>query len=92
MTIKANIKALFIVGIVSLSFCFTLLPLYSQESGILEVEAEGEAAIVGDNSNLARDQALEAAKRNAVEQGIGVLIASETLTENFAQDQTDYSG
>jgi len=44
----------------------------------LEVEATGEAAIVGGNRALARDRATEDALRRAVEQAVGTLVASET--------------
>jgi len=85
MKIKVGLKkALLVVGTASISFLFLLASLYPQEKGIVEVEVEGQAAIVGGKVTLARDQAIEAAKRNAVEQGIGTLVASETLTKNFA--------
>ena len=48
----------------------------------LEVEATGEAALVGGNRALARDRATEDALRRAVEQAIGTLVSSETEVRN----------
>ncbi|MCK4579448.1 MAG: hypothetical protein KAU50_11715 [Candidatus Marinimicrobia bacterium] len=39
--------------------------------------------IVGEGMGMTRDVALSAAKRDAVEQGVGVVIASETVVKNF---------
>jgi len=56
------------------------LPAVAQEA--VEVEATGEAAIVGGNRTLARDRATEDALRRAVEQAVGTLVASETEVKN----------
>jgi hypothetical protein len=48
-----------------------------------EVEAEGVAAILGGNIASARNQALINAQRNAVEQGVGLILDSKTASENF---------
>jgi len=48
-----------------------------------EVEADGVAAILNNNVAGARKQALLNAQRNAVENGVGVLIGSDSLMENF---------
>jgi hypothetical protein len=47
------------------------------------VTAEGIAGIPGGDKGIARDNALKAAQRQAVEQAVGTMIASETAVENF---------
>ncbi|MBK8013615.1 MAG: hypothetical protein IPK13_19965 [Deltaproteobacteria bacterium] len=47
------------------------------------VEVEGVAAIVKDDVAVARDRALDDARRKAVEQVVGTVVSSETLSENF---------
>ncbi len=39
--------------------------------------------VTGEGMGMTHDAALTAAKRNAVEKGVGVIVASETLVENF---------
>ena len=46
------------------------------------VTAEGVAAITG-NATLAREKAIDDALRRAVEQAVGTMISSDTLTNNF---------
>jgi hypothetical protein len=55
----------------------------------VEVEASGIAAILAGNVGGARTQALQNAQRSAVEQGVGVVLDSKTMSENFQviQDQ-----
>jgi len=55
----------------------------------IEVEATGVAAILAGNVGGARTQALLNAQRSAVEQGVGVVLDSKTLADNFQiiQDQ-----
>ena len=48
-----------------------------------EVVVTGSAEIYNDNVPSARNQALLNAQRQAVEQGIGALIDSETISKNF---------
>lgn len=48
-----------------------------------EVIAIGSAEIYSGNVNSARGQALKNAQREAVEQGVGALIDSQTISENF---------
>jgi len=66
---------------------FSLLPLlllaFSAPAWGVEVEAVGTAAILGGNVSSARTQALVNAQRNAVEQGVGLILDSETVTQNF---------
>jgi len=47
------------------------------------VDATGMAGIVNNDLGMARDRALEDARRKAVESVIGVMVDSETLVENF---------
>ncbi|MCB9654995.1 MAG: flagellar assembly protein T N-terminal domain-containing protein [Deltaproteobacteria bacterium] len=47
------------------------------------VEVEGVAAVVKDDVAIARDRALDDARRKAVEQVVGAVVSSETLSENF---------
>jgi hypothetical protein len=49
----------------------------------IDVEAEGVAAVLNNNMAGARKQALLNAQRNAVEEGVGLLLDSKTLSENF---------
>jgi hypothetical protein len=49
----------------------------------VEVNALGEAAILNGNVAGARNQALVNAQRNAVESGVGLVLDSKTMAENF---------
>ena len=51
--------------------------------GSEELVAEGAAAIIGDDKGIARDHAIEDAKRKAVEQGVGSVLMSESKVEEF---------
>ncbi|HDI83618.1 MAG TPA: hypothetical protein ENF18_07505, partial [candidate division WOR-3 bacterium] len=58
----------------------------AQETGSGEVtivEAVGDGSIVQGDLAKARDDAIENALRNAVEQTVGMLLSSETITKNF---------
>ena len=65
------------------------LPFAATPARAVEVEASGLAAILAGNIGSARTQALLNAQRSAVEQGVGVVLDSKTLQENFQiiQDQ-----
>lgn len=60
-----------------------VLALLTPPAHAIEVEAEGVAAILNNNVAGARDQALLNAQRNAVEAGVGTLLDSRTVMENF---------
>jgi len=47
------------------------------------INALGQAAIIGGDTSNARDKAVDDALRKAVEQSVGTIISSETVTENF---------
>ena len=61
-----------------LSLTLWAVPLHAQE-----VIAIGSAAIYNDNVGSAKNQALQNAQRQAVEQGVGALIDSQTISQNF---------
>ncbi|MBF0226860.1 MAG: hypothetical protein HQK76_15530 [Desulfobacterales bacterium] len=60
-------------------FCINCIAEQVEE----KVTVSGEAMIQNADTAGAKRQALESAYRTAVEQGIGVLIDSETLTKNY---------
>jgi len=47
------------------------------------ITAEGMAAVIGGNTVVARDKAIDDALRKAVEQAVGTVVSSDTMTENF---------
>ncbi|MBC7795207.1 MAG: flagellar assembly protein T N-terminal domain-containing protein, partial [Clostridia bacterium] len=47
------------------------------------VTATGQAAVVNNDKSSARDKAIDDALRKAVEQSVGTMISSETVTQNF---------
>src|SRR5262249_1128440 len=49
----------------------------------VDVTAEGTAAIINGNIASAKNQALLNAQREAVEQGVGLVLDSKTRSENF---------
>ncbi|MCD6399331.1 hypothetical protein J7L85_00910 [candidate division WOR-3 bacterium] len=60
---------------------FFLIPLFAQD--VKEIVVEGEGSIVQNDIAKARDNAIDEALRNAVEQAVGLLISSETIAKNF---------
>ncbi len=48
-----------------------------------EIRAKGYGTIYGNNKAAARDKAIEDAQRKAVEQAMGTMISSESVTKNF---------
>ncbi|MEE8396890.1 MAG: hypothetical protein V3S29_12600 [bacterium] len=60
-----------------------LTAVFAKPAAAIDVEAVGQAAIFSGNVASARSQALVNAQRNAVEQGVGVLLDSKTVAENF---------
>ena len=48
-----------------------------------EVTAVGQAAIMSNDVSMARDKAIEDALRKAVEQAVGAMVSSETVTQNY---------
>jgi len=60
-----------------------LIPASAFSTQSQEIKAKGYGTIYGGNKTAARDRAIEDAQRKAVEQAMGTLISSETVTENF---------
>ncbi|MBD3290438.1 hypothetical protein GF337_16660 [candidate division KSB1 bacterium] len=53
------------------------------QSATQQLTATGMATVFGGDKGLARDQAIDDALRNAVEQGLGTFVQSSTLVENY---------
>jgi len=69
-----------------LAIFFNADTLLSQPVAEKVIEAEGIAAVMGEGSEnllLARDEAVKRALRRAIEEGVGTLIDSESLAQNF---------
>ncbi len=47
------------------------------------INASGFAAITGGNTVIARDKAIDDALRKAVEQAVGTMVSSDTMTDNY---------
>ncbi len=78
------------VSFYSVGSMFVALLLVAQAKGVAEaptpattVQAVGQAAIYGNDVAQARDKAIEDAMRKAVEQAVGAMVSSETVTQNF---------
>ena len=74
------------IGLTVLIITATANIAYTQDVPMKTLEAEGIAAITGEGSDAvlnARDEALKRALRRAIEQGVGALIDSESMAQNF---------
>ncbi len=60
---------------------FISFSVFAKNSEVITVK--GEAAILNNDKLSAKDRALDDAKRKAVEQVTGVIVSSESLTQNF---------
>ena len=80
-TLRKNkaLTALFAMGVLLVAGSST----EAQATKADKVTAMGQAAIFGGDKGRARDKAIEDAMRKAVEQAVGAMISSETVTENF---------
>jgi len=67
--------------IIALFFAGWAIAAIAQETQ--EVEISGQAAIYEGDKAQARDKAIDDALRKAVEQAVGTMISSETITENY---------
>ncbi|MBI5074148.1 MAG: flagellar assembly protein T N-terminal domain-containing protein [Nitrospirae bacterium] len=47
------------------------------------ITADGFAAMIGGNKVIARDKAIDDALRKAVEQAVGTMVSSDSMTENY---------
>ncbi len=72
-------KIMLTAVIVSTALLLVHLPAYAGEI----IVAEGVAAVYGGNTAAARDKAIDDALRKAVEQAVGAVVSSDTMSENF---------
>jgi hypothetical protein len=65
--------------------CFLCIPSHMlfADSDTIDATAEGVGVIIDNNTALARDQAVTDALRMVVEQAAGVMVASETMVQNY---------
>ena len=56
---------------------------YCQENEVKVIKAKGVASLEGKSRAMAVDEAVMDAKRNAIEQAVGVYVSSQTLVRNF---------
>jgi len=71
-----------LIGLLMISAPWTALA-EDQSEVDMTVVAEGSAAVIGGDVGRAEDEAIADAKRNAVEQAIGVFVKSEALGKNY---------
>ncbi len=60
-----------------------LLVAQSAQAEVKSITVEGVAAVVGGDKAIARDRAIDDAKRKAVEQVAGAQVSAESISENF---------
>jgi hypothetical protein len=68
------------LGILVTVLCILTIIAFAQPR---EITAKGFGTIYGKDKAAARDRAIEDAQRKAVEQAMGTMISSETVTQNF---------
>ncbi len=66
-----------------LAACIPCVVLGQNQNPAIEVTAEGSAAVIGGDLGRAEDDAVIVAKRNAVEQAVGVFVKSEALGKDY---------
>ena len=71
-----------LILILTLSLLLSL-PGFTQDEGDKEVVVSGISDIVGGNTMAAREKALTNAYRAAVESGVGSMVESNSITQNF---------
>ena len=81
-------KSIAVVFAIALALTLMVCGVYAQgDASSKDVEfsviAEGSAAVEGGDLGKAEDEAQNAAKRNAVEQGVGVFVKAETIGEDY---------
>ena len=69
--------------LIFLTFTFLFTVGWRLDVSAIKIEVTGSATIYSGNTGSARNQALKNALRQAVEQGVGVFIDSNTLTQNY---------
>ena len=75
-------RRLAIVLYCALALSLLGITAYSQDQD-KEIVAEGRSSLANLDIEKARDRALEDAMRNAVEQGVGVFVSSESITQSY---------
>lgn len=68
-----------LMGILAISLCVLVSAGMAGEM----ITADGFAALTGGNTVIARDKAVDDALRKAVEQAVGTLVSSDTMTESY---------
>jgi len=68
--------------IMSLLMVFLITTGFAQQT-YQEITTKGIASVLGGDKGLARDQAIDDALRKAVEEGLGTIVQSSTLVENY---------
>lgn len=71
-----------LILVMLLALCAFSLSALAQENRV--VQATGMAQIVGNNTMAAKEAAVRDAMRKAVETGLGTMVESQTLVQNFA--------
>jgi len=71
-----RLKIGFIIG-------FVILILFPLKIKAEVIFTEGVGAIIGGNIAVARDKAIDDALRKAVEQAVGTIVSSDTMSENY---------
>jgi hypothetical protein len=66
----------------AIGLIFVLCFVFTTAAFAEMITAEGVAAIIG-NVTIAREKAIDDALRRAVEQAVGTMISSDTMTNNF---------
>ncbi len=76
-------KSLLLLFVVFSLLVLPVLVLAENPEEVKTIDAVGYAPVQGGNDALARDAAVEDAKRKAVEQAVGALVSSDTVVENY---------
>lgn len=77
-------RSIIAVCTAAILFGCTAWQAVAQDTNVeMTVTAEGSAAVIGGDLGRAEDEAITVAKRNAVEQGVGVFVKAEALGENY---------
>jgi hypothetical protein len=73
---KCCVALFFLTGLIAMACPWVL-------GEAVEITAKGYGTIYGTDKSAARDRAIEDAQRKAVEQAMGTMISSESVTQNF---------
>jgi len=68
-----------LISVLAVSLCLLVTVAPAGEV----ITADGFAAISGGNTVIARDKAVDDAMRKAVEQAVGTMVSSDTMTESY---------